>query len=92
MALLGLPKFDLAPQGGSKLPLFFQRASKMDDQKKRRKKGVKKGVRLVASARDAYPAVRHVMACIGPAEQGLARLGPQGAGGLFALRVPRRGL
>ena len=63
----------------------------MDDQKKRRKKGLKKGFQLVGSARDAYPAVRHVMACIGPAEEGPARLGPQGAGGLFALRVTRRG-
>ena len=64
----------------------------MDDQKKRRNKRLKKGGEAQSSAGDAYPAVRHVMACNGEAEQGLARLGPQGAGGLFALRVTRRGL
>ena len=71
---------------------FFQRASKMDDQQKRRKHGLKKWGEVVSSAGNADLAVRHVMACIGPAEEGPARLGPQGAGGLFALRVPRRGL
>ena len=71
---------------------FFPARLKNGRKKKRRNKGGQKGGEAVSSAGNADPAVRHVMACIGEAEQDPARLGPQGAGGLFALRVPRRGL
>ena len=91
LVFLGPQSLTRLPRGAQNDPFFSSAPQKWTTQK-RGGKNTKKGVSTACLGTRRVPCCKAFMACNGKAEQGLARLGPQGAGGLFALRVTRRGI